>query len=72
MSFSQVNANSFISLNASWNKVQVDAFLQSMQANPRATNNASSLNQMMQQGGLVPAGQRVVGFFGGKFFTTSS
>jgi len=72
MSLGQVNSNSFIRLNDSWNKVQVDAFLQSMQANPRATNNASSLNQMMQQRGVLPQGQRVVGFFGGKFFTTNA
>ena len=72
MSFGQVNANSFIRLSDSWNKVQIDAFLQSMKADPRATRTASSLNEMMQQRGLLPEGQRVVGFFGGKFFTTKA
>jgi len=72
MSLGQVNPNSFIPLHGSWNKVQVDAFMQSMQANPRATSNGSSLTAMMQQRGVLPQGQRVVGFFGGKFFTTNS
>jgi hypothetical protein len=72
MSMGQVNPNSFIRLNDSWNKVQVDAFLQSMQANPRATNVATGLNEVMRQRGVLPSGERVVGFFGGKFFTTNS
>jgi len=71
MSLGQVNANSFIRLNDSWNRVQIDAFLQSMKADPRATRTASALNEMMQQQGVLPQGQQVVGFYGGKFFTTN-
>ena len=72
MSLGQVNANSFIRLNDSWNQVQIDAFLQSMKADPRATSAASALNESMAQRGLLPEGQRVVGFYGGKFFTTKA
>jgi len=72
MSLGQVNSNSFIRLNDSWNQVQIDAFLTSMKADSRATTTAQSLNEVMRQQGVLPAGQRVVGFYGGKFFTTKA
>jgi hypothetical protein len=72
MNLNQVGQNSFLKLNDSWNDVQVHAFLQSMQADSKATSAASALNERMQERGVLPQGQRVVGFFGGKFFTTPS
>jgi hypothetical protein len=72
LNLNQVNGNSFVNLNSSWNKVQIQAFQQSMQADPKAMSTASSLNAMMQERGVLPQGQQVVGAFGGKFFTINA
>ncbi|HEX3313681.1 MAG TPA: hypothetical protein VHR72_02265 [Gemmataceae bacterium] len=72
LNLNQVNPNSFVNLNSSWNNVQIQAFQQSMQADPKAMSAASSLNSMLQQRGLLPQGQQVVGSFGGKFFTINT
>jgi len=72
LNLTQVGSGSFVNISNTWNNVQIQAFQQSLHANPKAMNTASSLNDMLRQRNLLPQDQQVVGFFGGKFFTMNA
>jgi len=72
LNLTQVGAGSFVNISNTWNNVQIQAFQQSLQSNSKAMQTASSLNDMMSQRNLLPQNQRVVGYFGGKFYTMNA
>jgi hypothetical protein len=72
LDLARIGPDSFENLSDTWNSVQIEAFRQSMQADSKATTAAATLNDLLREHGLLPLDRQVVGYFGGRFYTTSA